>query len=342
MRSYLHVKGGTLWKVCAFVIMLIVITCCGTDIVSIDQPTTANVGDVVPITLNLSYCGGSTATGNLIVGVLMPNGWQGGSNNMTMAYTSTIGNGTLVQVSPTLLEKTTKQPWSAAMLNKFGIANNYINDMQWVVFQSDQAYLFSSVSTVTVNIKLKVGADNNNAQVNLAYVVAETNDGLQDPGADTYLGAGCNTPQQYEYYELKSAPRMVVSGGSGDNIDYADPQLTTIDPAKALVNDFLTVTFYGDIVATPLANMPLVYLNSTAYTTDGIAYQPVSSAITSMTETSSTSNIYKLSFWPKVYYGIPPGKTLERIEYLVTNQSGTVQLGVGGSSTKFVYKFKCQ
>lgn len=335
MRSYIKIKGSYVWKLCALLIMVIAITCCGTDIVSIDQPTTATVNQTIPITIKITYCSQSGSTGALVVALLLPNGWAG-AKNMTMAYTSTVGNGSLSQIPDAQLEHQSQLPWPVALSKKFGLVNNYISDMQWVAFQSDKPYLFSSVNgTVTVNIQLVVGADNNDADVNIPYVVAETNDGLADP--DAY-----NNCTQYEYYELKTGPRLDVTGGTGDFVDYADPQLATVDPAKALIDDYITVTYHGDIEKTPLLGQPQIYLQATAYTTDNTAYPVLGQTLkTTMTETTSSSNDYKLSLWPRAYFGIPDSKTLDRIEYTFTDQSGNIVVGSDNSGTKFVYKFRC-
>jgi len=336
MKSYFLIKGKNLWKLCALVALVAVISCCGTTVTEIDQPTSATVGQTIPITLSITYCSQSQSSGNLVVALLVPNGWNV-SKNLTMTYTSNVGSGKLTQIPSGTLEGQSKLPWPTALKNKFGLAGNYINDMQWIAFQSDKAYAFNTISgTVAVNMQLTVGADNNNSDVNIAYVVAETNDGLADP--DTY-----GTCASYEYYELKNGPRLSVTGGTGSYVDYADPQLSTVDPAKALIDDYIIVTFFGNIEKTVLLNQSQVYLQATAYTTDGTVYRvyQVTSKNT-MTETGAGTNIYTLSMWPRQYFNIPSGATLDRIEYVFTDQTGTRIVGNGGTATsKFIYKFTC-
>lgn len=335
MRSYLFIKGKNLWKLCALIVLVIVISCCGTTITEIDQPSTATVGQTMPISITVSYCNPSDDAGNLVVALLLPNGWNA-SKNMTMTYTSGVGNGTLKQIPSTAVEKQSGLPWPTALKNKFGLAGNYVNDMQWVAFQSDKAYTFSSVtSPVTVNIQLKVGADNNNADVSIAYLFAETNNGLQDP---TDGHADCSS---YEYYELRNGPRLSVTGGTGSYIDYADPQLSSVDPAKALIDDYITINFNGDIQQTALLNQQQIYMQATAYTTDGTAYNVSgTTSKNTMTETAAGSNVYSISLWPRQYFGIPAGATLDRIEYVFTDKTGTLTVNNGGAG-EFIYKFTC-
>jgi hypothetical protein len=348
MKPYIHIKGKKLWRLCAMLVIVIVISCCGTEISEFSQPTTATVNHTISISLQTTYCTATATVGKLVVAVLMPVGWQGASN-MTMTYSNTsVGNGTLIPISSTALEPQTKLPWKTACLNKFGIANNYINDMEWVVFISDKGYNYQTVQAAPVNItiQLNVGADDNNANVNLNYLVCEDQDGLRDPdapGALLYAYNNCSYPDPYEYYEVKSGPTLAVTGGiPGSLLDYAHPQLSTIIPAKALMDDFVTVSFFGDIDTTKLLNAPQVYLNATAYATDSTAY-PVTTIQSKalMAQTSSTSNIYQLSLWPRSYFSVPETKTLDRIEYLITDQTGKIVVGKDSSLTKFIYKFSC-
>lgn len=337
MRSYVLIKGRNLWKLCALIVLVIVISCCGTTITEIKQASSATVGQTMPVSITISYCSPFSNSGNLVVALLLPNGWNGGKN-MTMTYTSGVGNGTLKQIPSNVLERQSNLPWPTALKNKFGLAGNFINDMQWVAFQSDKAYTFNSINTpVTVNIQLNVGADNNNCDVNIAYLLAETNDGLAEP--DTY--AGC---APYEYYQLKNGPRLSVTGGAtGTYVDYADPQLSTIDPAKALIDDYITITFHGDIQKTILLNQSQVYLQATAYTSDGSSYKIYGvTSKNAMTQSPAGSNVYSISMWPRQYFGLPAGSTLEKIDYVFTDQTGTQIVGQGGApNAKFVYKFSC-
>jgi len=348
MRKYLNIKGKNVWKVCALLAIAIIISCCGTEISEFDQPATATVNKPITITIQTQYCVAAANSGKLIVALLLPTGWQGKSN-MTMTYANTaVGNGVLKPVDASAIEPQSKLPWATACLNKFGIENNYINDMEWVVFISDNAYAFQTVENAPVNITiiLNPGADNNNANVNINYLIAEDHDGLEDPdppGSPTYAYNNCSYPDPYEYFEVKSGPTLVLTGGAvGTLIDYAHPQLSTIIPSKALQNDLVTVTFFGDIDVTKLLNAPQVYFNATAYTTDNVAY-PVNSisSKTEMQQTSATSNEYQLSLWPQDYFGIPSGKTLDRVEYLITDKTGQAVVGRDSTNSKFIYNFTC-
>ena len=43
-------------------------------------------------------------------------------------------------------------------------------------------------------------------------------------------------------------------------------------------------------------------------------------------EDSFLSNIFNLSIWPAEYFGIQEGETITRIEYIFTNEDGTLSI----------------
>ncbi|MDB5110155.1 MAG: hypothetical protein JWR67_1269, partial [Mucilaginibacter sp.] len=53
MRLYLHIKGKALWRVCACLLLGIVLACCGEVITGVDQPATATVGSTINITVHI-------------------------------------------------------------------------------------------------------------------------------------------------------------------------------------------------------------------------------------------------------------------------------------------------
>lgn len=354
MRSLLKIKikGLKIWKLAALVLLAIVIACCGTDVENLSQPTTGTIGTSIQISFKVNFCpyNGDNDQTNLVVALLLPKGWQG-KNNMTMTWTcATAGNGSgvLKPMPSTAVEPSTGLPWAQAILNKFGLKNNYINNMEWVVFESPNQYATNTITApVYVNITLTPGADNKNANVNMEYLVSESVHGLQDPDAQD--GNGC-TNVVYEYYELfdaGSAKRFTLTGGDPSTlIDYADPQYGAVSPGAALIDDYITVSFLGEAnpaQPTALANAPQVYLHATAYATDGSSYPVIEqTSKTLMTETSSTSNTYKLTLWPRAYFGFPANKTLDHINYLFTDATGKIQVGFNNTLTPFNYQFFCQ
>jgi hypothetical protein len=142
MRTSLHIKGKHLWRICACLILGIVLACCGEVITGVDQPTTAKVGDIVPITVHISIpTAGNGGPDYLVLGILVPKGWKA-AQNTTITYTSPLGDGTMSLIPDgSLPTKGGGLTWSAYMKRTFGNAGNLIDDMEWVAYQTDKPYI---------------------------------------------------------------------------------------------------------------------------------------------------------------------------------------------------------
>ncbi|MDB5144018.1 MAG: hypothetical protein JWQ66_2731 [Mucilaginibacter sp.] len=338
MGTYLHIKRSRLWKICAMILVGIVLACCCTQITSVDQPASATAGTTVPITLHINISCNSSGTANFIMGFLAPNGWVPGKNT-TVTYTSSKGSGNMVLVpAGTIAPNSNGLTWPQLLKQKFGNAGNLIDDVSWIVYQTDVPITFNSgdVITGTVDIKTKVASDNNNYSVKLAYVVANSSNGITSDGFQT-----CGATAEY-YNEFIPPSCFEVTGATGDLIDFCNPQLTTVNPPKSLDNDFVTLTFNSNVVTTVLAGAPAVYLCATAYTNDGKTITICSPTGKSMMlPTSTTSGLYQLTFWPRSYFGLTSSQTITKMTYYITDQTGTAQVGYGNTSSPFTYTFKC-
>ncbi|GAB2686343.1 DUF4961 domain-containing protein [Mucilaginibacter koreensis] len=332
MRIPLHIKGKNLWKTCAFILLGIILACCGEVINSVDQPSTATVGSTVPITVHISIpTVGDGGPDYLIFGFLVPKGWQA-SKNTTITYTSPRGNGTMTLIPNTVIAKNGGGlNWPDYMKKTFGIGGNLIDDMEWVAYQSDKSFNHSGGETINgdLNIRIKVGADNNNTLVKLGYCISDSGNGFTSDNNGTY-------------YSSMFTPCFQLTGGSGDVVDFCNPQLTTINPPKSLDNDFVTLTYDGTIVNTPVSGSQSVYLCATAYTNDGKTVTVCEQTDrTRMVQSPAGSNKYQLTFWPRSFFGISDAQTIVKMEYFITNQAGTAKVGYGNTLSPFVYTFKC-
>jgi hypothetical protein len=291
MKSYFNIKikGKNLWKFCALFALAVFLVCCSIVISELDQPTTGIAGQVLPIT---AHCTVSTniqnspILANYIIGFLMPKGWDAGANT-TVTYHSSLGDGTMQRMPASILEPEsigngTNLSYSAAMLKKFGIGQNLVSDMEWVVFRSNQQISIPNVYTITGQIDLKItaGIDGNTTIFKPAYVICESVDGLNHWDA--------NTPD----YGYLNGPRLTITG-PGDIVDLCDPLLTSLDPPKAL-----------------------------------------------LTQTSSNSGLYKITFWPRSFFSLPAGETATQMIYHIIDASGN-RVGFADTDDAFSYKFKC-
>ena len=337
MSLFLPIKGSRLWKLCAVIILAVVLACCCTQITSVDQPDTAVVGSTVPITLHIAISCNSSGTANFIMGFLAPNGWNA-AGNTTVTYNSSKGNGNMVLIpSSTLAPNGNGLTWPQELKKQFGNAGNLIDDVSWVVYQTDVPLVFNNGDQITgtVNIKTKVGADNNNTLVKLAYVVANSSNGITSDGFQT-CGATA------EYYNEFITPCFQLTGGSGDIVDFCNPQLTTVNPPKSLDNDFITLTFDSNVVPTGLSGAAATYLCATAYTNDGKTITVCGQAAPSkMVQTVAASGKYQVTFWPRSYFGLTATQTITKMTYFITDQTGKIQVGYGNTPAPFTYTFKC-
>jgi hypothetical protein len=334
MRSYLlHIKGKNLWKLCALVVLGIALACCGEQITSVDQPSTAAVGSVVPITVHCDIpTVGDGGPDYLIFGFLVPKGWKA-AQNTTINYTSKQGNGTMSLIPDGTLPKNGGGlNWPAYMKKTFGNGGNLIDDVEWVAYQTDKAYSHTGgvEFIVDLNIKTKVGADNNNMLVKLGYTITDSGNGFTSDGNGTYYSA------------LLGNNCFEVTDGSGDLVDFCNPQLTTIDPPKSLDNDFVTLTFDGTVADTDLKGESEVYLCATAYTSDGKTINVCEQTTkTLLKQTTAISKKYQLTFWPRSFFNAGDTQTITKMEYFLTDKTGKKKVGYGNTDAPFTYTFKC-
>jgi hypothetical protein len=348
MRSYLRIKGKNLWKLCALFVMGIAVAACYIQIQNISQPATATVGQTITIQLTDSIQTNITGTGyivaNYVLGILLPKGFSGAANTQ-VSYTSGLGNGNMSLMPATTLEPGsasagTNLNWPASMMKMFGIRKNLVNDLEWVVFQSNQQYTIDNEAMFPADatIKLKVGADNNSTEFFTAFVIAESYDGL------TYWGGNASDPN----FNEKDGGCLIVNGGTtGVLNDFCHPQLITVDPPKSTSNEFITLTFNNKLTPTGLTNTttPVYLCVDTAYTNDGKALTNfcMQTEKSEFVQTTANSGIYTLTIWPASYFGLTASETVTRMVYHITDQTGTIRVGYGGDPiTPFSYVFGCQ
>lgn len=337
MLPRLNIKGRKIWMLSALLIVAIVFSFCHIKITKVTIPATAQVGDVVPIQLDLDISCNSDGSDKLIIGVLMPKGWKG-TQNMTATYNSSKGNGSFTMTPlTTLAPHGDGKNWPDYMRATFGIAGNLIDDMEWVVMQSDVPFTYANNDKITgsVNLNLKVGADDNPTIVKLAYVVANTTNGFT---SDNFTDGGYGATA--EYYNEYVGDCFSVTGGSGDLVDFCNPQLTTISPPKSLDNDLVTFTFDSNVVQTGLSGNDELYLCATGTTNDG-------QTITICEQTDRTrmkplgGGRFGITIWPRSFFGVSDNQTVTNMTYFITDKTGTKQVGYGNTAAPFTCKFKC-
>jgi hypothetical protein len=342
MKTHLHIKGKNIWLISALVLIGISLSCCWLIISSVDQPTTAVVGSTVNIKVNINNSCNSSGTAHIVFGILAPKGWNL-AKNATVAYNCTKGVGNMVLIPSSIINSHAGGlSWSAYMKSFFGLEGNLIDDMEWIPYQSDAIINFNNGDKISGYITVQItniGADNNPTLVKLAYVVAN------DQNAFTFDGNDGDSSPTTEYYNEFTGPVFTLTGGTGDLIDFVNPQLTTMDPPKALDNDIVTLTYNNNVVATALgsnANNVAVYLCATGITNDGKILTVCLPGLNTMMKQAITgSGLYQITFWPKAFFGTTADQNVVSMTYYITDQTGAIQVGYGNTTAPFTYKFKC-
>ena len=296
----------------------------------VDEPSAAKAGEEMTITMHnrIDVADGGRTGVRLIIGFLAPKSWAAAANS-TITYTTTsYGNGKMVPVPSAVLVG--GLPWPAALKNRFGMGGNYMTDnLEWVVFWTDQAYNVPQgvKDKIDVTMVIKPGPDN--IQFKTGYFLGTSSDGLNDV-------FGSNNVYKCMFKDCFS-----ITDGQGDIIDFCNPQIAAVSPGVATDNDFLTLSFDPDVVPTALNGVGNIYLCAKGYTSDGHILEVCTQTETSKLK-SYTGNKSAITIWPRSYFNMQEGQTLEKIEYFFTDATGTVKVGFSNTAAPFVYTFKCQ
>jgi len=325
IRRWLKAHPSYYWKA-PVIILLLIIASCSIKIDSVVQPGSVNGGDILPVTLNVTIQTNAAQTSKFMVAVLVPKVWKA-SQNTTITFTSDITSG---DQPMTLIPAGTPAPngngldWPTYLVNKIGNGGNLLNDYEWVAFYSNAAYAVGGNVTVHATVSIKIKTSMDNLMFKLGYCVAESTDGLSDP----------------QYYN-SNFPGCFTVNGTGDLIDFCNPQLAVVDPRTSLDNDIITITLDGGVTLTALNNAAQVYLCAKGYLTNG-------DSVTVCTQTTDTQlrslglNRWQKDVWPRGYFHLSDNQRLARLAYFFTDASGSVMVGYGGGTDPFTYTFKCQ
>lgn len=307
------------------VVVIVVIASC-IEIRGVDQPLTVKAGDTLTVQVKAwmdPYW--NHPQSRLIIGFMAPKSWKA-KENIRMYYTSTFDNGTMSPVSANATPASSSQKWSEAIMERVGIGGNYINDLEWVVFQSDKAYDMSDLPEInaTVTIKVKVGPEN--LRVKLGYFNASSMMELSEP----------------KYYGKWFTNCLEVTDGVGELIDFCSPQISAVQPLPATDNDILTLKYDEDAIQTGLSGADKVFLCAKATTTTGEVIEVCNQAATAAL-TALGGKKWRIDIWPRQYFNLRPDQTLEKMEYYYTDVTGTIKvLKQGDTGDPFTFKFGCQ
>lgn len=306
-------------------LIVVVIISCSMTIDSVDQPASINGGETLNVTLHLKIKADAAQTSKLMIAILVPKLWnarQKASLTFTSDKTTGVQKMTVIPVG-TPAPQAQGLDWPAKIAAQIGNGGNLINDWEWVAFYSDADYSVANEPEFKATVNVSIPTTTDNISFKMGYVVANSSDGLS--GSDRYGS----------YF-----PNCLTVNGTGDLIDFCNPQLSSVEPRTSLDNDIITLNFDGGVITNPLENESNIYLCATAVTTTGETLE-VCEQTTKTKLTALGARRFRIDLWPREFFAVPAGKTLRRLEYFFTNADGSKKVGYGGLLDPFLFTFNC-
>ncbi len=312
------------------VVVLVTARCVFLD--GVDQPDSVQAGEVLHVTLKTRLdIAEDRSNVRLVIGMLLPRSWRG-AENMEMTYAVEGGEaGRMVAVPGGIREPDSggRLTWPAALMNRFGIGANLIDDMEWVVFWTEgQDNVYNGYKqNITIRIAAKSGMQN--MRFKTGYFVGSSSDGLSD-----FFGVA-------NVYKTFFTDCFEVHGGEGDVQDFCNPQQTFVDPYRSTDNDIVTLTYDRDILPGTLGDE--IYLCATAELADGGTVERCTPSDASrLLPVADALGRFEVTMWPRQYFGLAAGQTVERMTYHFMDRSGAIKLGYGNTDEPFVFTFRCE
>lgn len=287
---------------------------------------------------------GTATNETFIMGFLAPRSWNV-SQNATVTYREDRYE-TNVDHRMTVIPDA-EQPanykgmtWSAALKKKYGVRGNVLNDMEWIAFKSENYPEANGTIHYTVTIKCNSGK--NNLKFRPSFFINHSSNGLGDDNS---------------HYDVKDADDCFeVIEGAGAVIDFCSTHYNQVEPLSALQDDYVTFTFQGDInTNNALNNTKNIYIEATAYTVEGNKYIINEKSKKTLLNKDVKLSRYSMTCWPAGFFDITEGETISYIEYIFTNEDGTISVSKSddsrdnegeeveeGKKEPFVFELQCE
>ena len=255
---------------------------------------------------------------NFVVAYLVPKSWKLAENGK-VTYKCDLSEDheqiiTMSVVPASSLPKNGGgRTWVECLTQEYGVGTNVVDDMEWVVFQTDDKYAIINNQFPTYTIWLKTNVGEKNLKFHPGVFVNHTDDGF---------GGGT------DHKKVQFAPECFeVVGGKGDIIDFCNRHYNTVSPMASLQNDLITLSFNGSIAENPLTKAEAIYINGEAHTTGGGVYKITEkSAKTLMIRENAYSDNYRITVWPVALFNVPVAEQIDYFNYYFTNADGTVTI----------------
>ena len=273
----------------------------------------AMAGEDVEFTLNGHIeCHEDHGGVNFVVGFLAPKDWNV-AQNARVTYTSGLGTSsdkvyTMSVIPASQLPKNGNgRTWVQCLTQEYGVGTNVLDDMEWVVFQTDDKYDINNTDNIQYTITFRMKAGPKNLKCHLGFFVNHTDDGFS--GSDEHKKV-IFTDECFE-----------VRGGSGATLDFCNNHYNKTTPMSSLQDDFVTFTFNGDMGNNGLVGLGKVYFVGEAVTEGGRIFKAPRAL---MTRENMVTGVYNITLWPKGFFGVPEDEQIDHINYYFTNEDESI------------------
>jgi hypothetical protein len=310
--------------------VIVFLTQCGLNPFTIEMPASGDAGQVVTFTLH-----GSTEARvenppfntRLLVGIMVPKSWNA-RQNAVVSFTSKKGDETMTLIPDTEIEPNFGLKWTDAAKKRFGTGPNLFDDFEWISYRSNKVYSFLNYDDIAIDVKVVCKLGPENMIVKLGFYMGSSTANLRANDAD------------YTKYSFSDA--FEVKNGTGEVIDFVNPQLSKIEPVKSLDSDIITFTFDAGATNTGLSNTEDLYLCAKAFGSNDAVVGEVCEQTAKTKLTAMGGKRYRIDLWPRGFFNLPAGTTISRVEYYYTDITGAVKVGYGNTANPFKFTFQCQ
>lgn len=328
MKKILKINSRRIF-IYSFLVVIMLMIQCGLVMNGVDVPDHGVANE--PITF-VMHCGiqpriqNGDYTTKLVIGFLVPKSWHA-AENTTVSFTSPIGSSPMSVIPASQLEPNTNLPWSQACMQVLGAGGNLVpSGMEWVVFESRDAYTVVNNEDFNFDVTITSKCGPNNMLFKLGFYYGDSKESLSGDA---------------NYTKTFFSNCFSVINGAGNIVDYCHPQLSTVSPATSLDNDIITLGFNNGIDTTVLSNTGNIYLCAKAFTDNGDSLS-VCEETDKTKLTAIGGEQYRIDLWPRGFFNVPDNETITRLEYYFTDASGTMRVGNNNTDQPFRYIFSCQ
>lgn len=289
-----------------------------TQIYDGEEVAWAKAGDIATFTLQGHIeCHEDHNGVKFVVGFLAPKSWKVSQNAM-VTYKNDLAEDPDQEKTMSLVPENSLpkngggRTWVEALTQEYGVGPNVLDDMEWVVFWTDDSWDIVNNANPDYTIYIRTNVGEQNMKASLGFFVNHTDDGFSNGG---------------DHKKVKFSDECFeVVDGKGLTIDYCNDHYNKVQPLASLQDDFVTFSFNGAVnLDNALTKSGDVYLKAVAISDAGNRYTVNEKTDkTSMAKESSFSDTYNITIWPTDFFKVNEGEQIITVEYWFTNQDETI------------------